>query len=139
MIQRIWSENASGGGNVRIPLESKKFRFDEKALEIDGLLMTKDGLLLVECKSYVKSQDIEDLKAKHEKCLAYATRFGVNEDASQHLCSKRIECVLFCDYVPSNVLQEIKKMKIKIHIVVSTGEGYNLHDAVVEKRGRPFP
>ncbi len=59
--------NASGltrlgeRGNVEILLENTKFHFD-KTLEIDDLLMTQDGLLFVECKSYVKSKDLEDLE-----------------------------------------------------------------------------
>ncbi len=132
-----WSETR-GEGNVQILLETAKFHFD-KNLEIDGLLMTPDGLLLVECKSHVKSQDLEDLEDNLAKCVAYANRLGLNVDASQHLCSKRIECVLFCEFVPSNVLQEIRRMKSTVHIVVHTGEGYNLLDGVVQKRGKAFP
>jgi hypothetical protein len=119
-------------------LETAKFHFEE-TLEIDCLLITPKGLILVECKSYLRSQDLVDLEDNLKKCIAYPFRLGLNADASQHLFSERIECVLFCEFVPSNVLQEIRMKNSIIHIVVHSGEDLNLLDGVVHKRGKAFP
>jgi hypothetical protein len=70
-------------------LQSKTFEYG-KTLEIDGFLMMPDGLLLVECKSYIKSKDLKALEHDLNKCVPNANLLG------RQLCAKRIMNQLGC-------------------------------------------
>ena len=120
-------------------MESKKFFFDKIDFEVDGLLVTQDKVLLVESKSNIKKHELKDVKQTFERVRIYADRLGLDEEAVRLIRSDRMECVIFCETIPSDVLRELQQMKFTVHTVVNSGDGYDALDHVVGKRGKAFP
>ena len=120
-------------------MESKKFFVDDIYFEVDGLLVTQDKVLLVESKSNIKKHELKDVKQTFERVCIYADRLGLDEEAVRLIRSDRMECVIFCETIPSDVLRELQQMKFTVHTVVNSGDGYDALDHVVGKRGKAFP